>query len=354
MAALLFLSLGWGSIAQAGGFSVVPVGHSHHAHGGYHNVHYGHGYGGYHYGNYAPSRLRYGNYYGYSRFGYAPSSFGLQLNFGRLGVGYRNYTPYRTYYVAPSCYGSIYYPAVPSCYQSNYYGSPYDIYYHSGTSSSYYTRPLTQPAEAAYGPQAVKRFMGVDPNFALGDLVRDDPKLVLGAPVTASIAPKVRETNWDAHRRAYTFMDRGDTAFAQGQYAAALADYDKAIQNAPDLPETHLRQAFGLMASGRYSAATSAIGRAISVDPKVTTDIRFELTDLYNGNAQAKQAHFEAIAKAALAAPNDSELLILLGAALHYDRQVLRAEKFFQRAADMGGEAAPLAEKFLPALGGAI
>jgi len=310
------------AVSQADDLSRVPaqlVGHSKHGH----HHHHAHGRWHHHSRHYHRSRV------------YSPSRVRFHLSFGSL------YSPYRSYYAHPYCYGT-------RVYRYGYSTYPYGTYYGVSSRLQHFLPPTTQPAEIAFGPQAVKQFMGVDRDFALGDLKADEPALVLGKPVANKIEPKVRQTNWEARRRALSFMNRGDDAFARGQYAAAIADYDKAIENAPDLAEGYLRRAFGLIAAGEYESAFAAVERAVAVDPAVVNDPRFEAEDLYQGNDQVKKAHLEKVAEAALADRNDGKPLVLLGLMLHFDRQVLRAERFFKQAIIVSEQASPTARAFLP------
>lgn len=302
-----------------GRFSVIPAGHSHHGHH-HHGAHHGH---------------RHGHYHGHYNYGYRPN-VRLQIGIGSLGFGYGNYgyggyVPYRSYYYAdPYCYGPTYYR-----YGSSFY--PSGVYFGAGNDLRDLLPPAVQPDE-----------------FALDAPARDDAPLVLGAAAARPIELKVREVNWDARRRALNFMDRGDTAFSQAQYAASLADYDKAILNAPDMAEGYLRQTLAMLAAGQYKDAADALQRAVTIDPEVTTNARFEIDDLYQGNAEQKKQHLEALAQAALADEHNGNYLVLLGAMLHFDRQILRAEKFFLQAAGLGGTAADTATAFLPEKNGAI
>jgi hypothetical protein len=61
------------------------------------------------------------------------------------------------------------------------------------------------------------------------------------------------------------------------------------------------------------------------------------LDDLYGTAVLTKSGHLEALAGHALARSESSDPYFLLGVFLTYDNQQGRAEKFFDRAADLAG-----------------
>ena len=62
------------------------------------------------------------------------------------------------------------------------------------------------------------------------------------------------------------------------------------------------------------------------------------MDDLYGVNQLAKEAHLEALAREALARPADGDLLFLVGVTLLADGESARAQRFFLKAAELGGD----------------
>ena len=74
----------------------------------------------------------------------------------------------------------------------------------------------------------------------------------------------------------------------------------------------------------------------------------FRLGELYGGNDQAKTAHIDALADAAVNAPTNGDLLFIVGVFLHFDCQQARAQPFFKRAAQISGPDAGHIAGFVP------
>lgn len=231
-------------------------------------------------------------------------------------------------------YGSPYYSGYGYLpYGSNSfaygYASPYGTYYApSSNYVEYYLPPVYYPAELAYGPQAVKQFMGLDRNFALGPLAAGAAAIPTPAPAPAG--PRV--SNLETLRRARKYIDIGDRLFLAQEFHSALQQYKTASKTAPDLADAYIRQGFALLATGRYEFAVEAFRRGLSVDPKYAHS-DFRLDAIYGDSRAAKTAHLETLAATALDRADDADLLFLLGMFLHFDGQADRAQRFFLRAA---------------------
>jgi hypothetical protein len=79
-----------------------------------------------------------------------------------------------------------------------------------------------------------------------------------------------------------------------------------------------------------------AIKRGLDLNPTWSRS-DFRNNELYGDNHVAKRAHLDALAEAATEAPQDADLLLLLGVFLYFDGQVERASPFFQRAEQLAG-----------------
>jgi tetratricopeptide (TPR) repeat protein len=267
-----------------------------------------------------------------------------------FGVSPGYFGGYRSFYLSPGY--PAFYPGVvppPYGYDSYYYGasSPYGIYYNPRANyADYYLPPLYAPAELNYGPQAMKQFMGLDRNLGLEPFQPRPAPVVVDKPAPAR--PVVRESNLEARRRAGHFMTLGDSLFREQRHHDALQQYKKASEIAPDLTEAYFRQGHALVATTRYELAAAAFKRGAAIDPDWTR-AGFQLDDLYADTRVAKTSHLETLAAAALAAPNDADLMFVLGVFLYFDGQPERSQKFFQRSAALSADVAHL-QHFLPKL----
>jgi hypothetical protein len=242
-----------------------------------------------------------------------------------------------------------------------YYFGP-DYYYGYYPRTTYYVPPIVVPAETWFGPQAVKRFLGLDqvgpvvaPQIAAPEVivpaqpaappVPAPPEVILGEPDPAPAvdraranAPPAREANAAAQARALQFIEFGDRWFAEQRFHEALQRYKRAVDAAPDSAEAFFRQGFAYAALGLYDRAAFAFRRGLSLDAGwPQTD--FAVDDLYGANRVAKRAHRETVALAAVENPEDGDLLFVLGVLLHFDDQADRAQTFFRRAAELADQA---------------
>ena len=236
----------------------------------------------------------------------------------------------------------------PSGFPSGGYVIGYEPYYY-GYVYPYAYPPLYIPAEELYGPQAVRRFWGIDaqyPSNVGADIStvrmrRDDD--------TDQPEPKKtveRATNSQSNALARRFITFGDARFAQQNFADANMRYRKAAEVAPSLADPFFRQAFALSAIGRYEAAVAAVKRGLKLNPNWAQS-DFNLKELYGDDVLAKDARLDALAAAAEAKPNDFNLLFLVGLHLHFDDQAPRAEKFFRLALQLAGDDAEYIRVFL-------
>lgn len=196
-------------------------------------------------------------------------------------------------------------------------GPAFEMHIHAGP---VVLPPMVVPAESMYGPQAVRRFLGVDQSALPGPPARNEPR---ERPRPAS--------NPQAVALAQRFIAFGDARFGEQKYDEAIAKYRKAIAAAPDCADGWFRLGWGLLATGRYPQAANAFKQGIKREPQWANS-GFSLAGLYGENRMAQTAHIEALADAAAADRNNSDLLFLVGLSLHFDGQAERAAPFFRRA----------------------
>ena len=304
------------SNADAGIRISLGFGHGHHHHG-YYGGHYhiGHRHYGYYHRNY------YRPYYSY-----------YPRTYIRYSVPY-----YRSYY--RSYYPSYYYPS--------YYGG----YGCASTSPGTYVpgvvaapvAPVYADASRAYGPDAVKEFLGIDRDFAKGPLapqplvvdVKPSERAIVAAPAEEKDEPA--PSNTAARQRAEKFVSFGDSKFGDQEYHSAAQRYRFAIEAAPDVANAHFRQGFAYIASNRYELAAKAIRRGLKLDP-LFVNSSFRVDDIYGPHRLAKGSHLDGLAKSALIDRGNADFYFLLGVMLHFDGQQDRAVKFFERANTLAGE----------------
>jgi hypothetical protein len=236
-------------------------------------------------------------------------------------------------------------------YVEGWYGSPYGIYYNPGAGQvEYYLPPVFAPAELGFGPQAVKRFLGLDPNAGLGPLAREHlpaPEVVRPPAAAAEANQPPPPINLAARARARKAIGRGDDQFRKQRFHEALQEYRFAALADPHWAEVFFRQGHAWVAMSRFDSAATAFKRALALRPPLDRD-GFRLQDLYADNAIAKTAHLEVLARNALQHPQDTDAFFLVGLFLHYDGQAARAEKFFARAKTLAGADDAHLRPFLP------
>ena len=271
-----------------------------------------------------------------------PGGISLSVNGPHGGFHYHGSFPYPRH-LDPYVYGRSY----------DGYVSPHGIYYNPQSGYvDYYLPPVHFPAELMYGPQAMRRFMGID---AAPHLAVPPPAPAVPAPAApakpeaeALPAPKVRESNAAARERALHFLSAGDKLFREQRHHEALQRYKSASEAAPDVADAYFRQGFALVATNRYELAAAAFRRGLALEPSWAESL-FRVDELYRDAALAKQAHLDALARAALDAPSDADLMFVLGVFLHFDGQGDRAQRFFVRARELAADGAPHLDGFLAA-----
>jgi len=293
----------------------------------------------------------------------------------------------RGMYRYPSWYRSYSYRAFPSVGFSIgvRYPEPWGIAYAPGTGQlSYYLPPIHAPAELNYGPQAMKQFMGVPRDFAMGPLAQpqgapadpapaieprvrvfpglDDAEAGEGdlAPGDAEELPPpgadardgsgrgagrdglelagvdVRESSLESRVRAAKYVGYGDARFLAQKPYEALQRYKTASFWAPDEAAPFLRRAFALIAIGRYDDAFTAVDRTVRLERDYIRNTKFRLDAVYGDSNMLKNGHLETLSKAAWDNPGDGQAYFLIGVFLHFDHQADRAIKFFQQAKKLG------------------
>jgi hypothetical protein len=235
--------------------------------------------------------------------------------------GWSPYWAAYPYYSSHSWPGYWYGPGYPS--YAPYYDGPIVL------------PPLYLPAEVLYGPEAVKRFMGLD----RWNVPRDGagPRPSPAREVEERKPPSQRATSPETIALARRFIGFGDKMFGDRKYADANERYRMASQVAPGLADAFFRQGLALVATRRYESAAKALKRGLELDARWPKS-DFRLDSLYGEHEADKAAHIDMLATAARNKPQDADLLFLTGICLWFDGQAERAGPFFQRAGQLGVE----------------
>ena len=243
----------------------------------------------------------------------------------------------------------IYYPGGYP-YYGGAYGNGYSYPNEYYSPQPLYSGPLFVPAETMYGPESVKRFMGVDssdsepqarPSRPRAERAPRTPRAKANPPPASDDAapadknePQDRPLSPTAVNLAWKFIGFGDAHFSSQKFSDAYDRYRKATRAAPRLADGWFRQGLALTAMGRYDLAASSLKRGLELDPKWPQS-DFTLAELYGASDVAKKAHADALAGAAERAPDNADLLFLLGVHLYFDGERARASTFFQQAAKL-------------------
>jgi len=272
-------------------------------------------------------------------------------------------------FIAACVLGSVAAPASAQFFRpwygygyTNYYdggGWPHGIYYRSRTNEvTYFLPPIYAPAEIAYGPQAMKQFMGVDRNFGLAPLA--DPSLLSDAALLRSAPPALsrtprdeadspalpRPSNYETRLMAAKFTAYGDARFREGKWAGALERWRTAAGLVPDVAEPRLRQVIVLIVLDRYDDAISALKAGLPLVHK-PEDRAKPFTTLYADRGIGREQALEALARSAFAVADDAKPFVLLGYWFLAEGDLPRAKKFLAHAASLGGEHKEFAQSLL-------
>lgn len=149
--------------------------------------------------------------------------------------------------------------------------------------------------------------------------------------------------------RSKQLQAEGDRWLHEGQHVKAYLRYLEAQREAEDRGEIYFRQAFVLVAMGRYSHAVSKLKRGLQVDPKYP-QTGPTLDQVYGvENLEQKMDYLQRVADWADAEVRDPDRLFLVGVMLHFDEDS-RAAEFLSAAGKLGGRG-PHLQTFLQAPG---
>lgn len=126
----------------------------------------------------------------------------------------------------------------------------------------------------------------------------------------------------------------GNDFFADGKYAQALSQYERAVTAAPLEPLAYFHQAQADLALGKYGQAVIAIQRGLRLHPHWHT-ADFQPRALYRERSGEFQQHLANLADLTGKNPNDESLLFLLGYQLWFDGKRDEAVVLLRKAATL-------------------
>jgi hypothetical protein len=126
----------------------------------------------------------------------------------------------------------------------------------------------------------------------------------------------------------------GNDYFADGKYAQALSQYERAVSAAPLEPLAYFHEAQADLALAKYGQAVIAIQRGLRLHPHWHT-ADFQPRALYRDRDGEFQQHLANLAEVTGKNPNDESLLFLLGYELWFDGKRDEAVVLLRKAATL-------------------
>ena len=156
-------------------------------------------------------------------------------------------------------------------------------------------------------------------------------------PDDETVVRAVSGSSRAGRERSKQFQAEGDRWLREGQNVKAYLKYLEAQREAEDRGEVYFRQAFVLVAMGRYSHAVSKLKRGLQVDPKAALTGQ-SLDQVYGvENVDHKVEYLQRVADWANAEVRDPDRLFLMGVLLHFDDDA-RSGEFINAAWKIAGK----------------
>ena len=155
-------------------------------------------------------------------------------------------------------------------------------------------------------------------------------------PDDATVVRTVSGSSRTGKERSKKVQAEGDRWLHEGQNVKAYLRYLEAQREAEDRSEVYFRQAFTLVAMGRYSHAVSKLKRGLQVDPQSARTGQ-SLDTIYGvENVDHKVDYLQRVADWTNADVRDPDRLFLMGVLLHFDEDS-RAGEFLNAAWKLAG-----------------
>ncbi len=219
--------------------------------------------------------------------------------------------------------------------QNNLFVSPYALwqYYYLNSQPIYvptpYPFPIVVPSPWPSGPPVMR---GQPPAAPPGEAppAAAPPAAKVAQPLGPAAPPDDLKPKAELQR----LLRVGNDYFAEGKYAQALAQYERAIAAAPLEPFGYFHQAQADLALGKYTQAVVAIQRGLRLHPHWQT-ADFQPRALYRDRSGEFQQHLATLAELTGKNPNDESLLFLLGYQLWFDGKRDEAIVLLRKAATL-------------------
>jgi hypothetical protein len=131
--------------------------------------------------------------------------------------------------------------------------------------------------------------------------------------------------------RGPQILAEGDRLLREGQASQAYLRYLEAQREEGNRGEIYFRQAFALVAMGRYSHAVAKLKRGLQVDPDYPRH-GTTLDEVFGeDNTEQTREYLQQVARWTNADERDPDRLFLMGVLLHFNED-LRASSFFDAA----------------------
>ena len=199
---------------------------------------------------------------------------------------------------------------------------------------------VNPPRDPAFSrPRAVVAdpFQPKPPNVL--DVAQQHAEKRANIPTPLDEEPVIRSVSGSSRagkERSKQFQAEGDRWLREGQNVKAYLRYLEAQREAEDRGEIYFRQAFVLVAMGRYSHAVSKLKRGLQVDPKMAQHGQ-TLDEVYGvENVDQKVDYLQRVADWTNAEVRDPDRLFLMGVLLHFDEDS-RAGEFINAAGKLAG-----------------
>ena len=181
--------------------------------------------------------------------------------------------------------------------------------------------PLGDPAETA---ALKRRLAGENQDWRpRGD---DRPVLEL-PPGPATPAGQARAAEAEAE---------GDRERRQRNYLAAYRAYSRAVEAAPDQPETRLKLVLSLIGISKLDRAVDEMDRLLRFSPGYAHAF-VPLVDLFEGDKLAIDQLKRRVADWTVRTPGNPDRLFVLGAVMYFDGDVDRARQLLRSAQEFDG-----------------
>lgn len=173
------------------------------------------------------------------------------------------------------------------------------------------------------------------------DIVQQHAERRTGVPNPPDDAELVRPISASSRagrERSLHAQAEGDRWLREGQHVKAYLRYLEAQREAEDRAEVYFRQAFALVAMGRYSHAVKRLKRGLQVDPTYPRSGPTLDTVYGIDNLEQKVDYLRRVTDWTNADVRDPDRLFLMGVMLHFDEDS-RASEFFSAAWKLAGSA---------------